>query len=118
MPEKPTEFAPKPWIATHMRNREGAVTSACACRVLHRDLKPQNLLIDRKSNALKLADFGLARAFGLPVRAYTHEASSLLGNLATAATGTQAQPYSVHAYDHVTFMCQRVPLGTKVLAGS
>lgn len=43
------------------------------CRVLHRDLKPQNLLIDRKNNALKLADFGLARAFGLPVRAYTHE---------------------------------------------
>jgi serine/threonine protein kinase len=41
--------------------------------VLHRDLKPQNLLIDRKNNALKLADFGLARAFGLPVRAYTHE---------------------------------------------
>ena len=47
-------------------------------RVLHRDLKPQNLLIDRKTNALKLADFGLARAFGLPVRAYTHEASFLL----------------------------------------
>jgi serine/threonine protein kinase len=42
--------------------------------VLHRDLKPQNLLIDRQNNALKLADFGLARAFGLPVRAYTHEA--------------------------------------------
>ena len=44
-----------------------------AYRVLHRDLKPQNLLIDRQNNALKLADFGLARAFGLPVRAYTHE---------------------------------------------
>ncbi len=43
------------------------------CRILHRDLKPQNLLIDRSRNQLKLADFGLARAFGIPVRAYTHE---------------------------------------------
>lgn len=45
-------------------------------RVLHRDLKPQNLLID-KSGALKLADFGLARAFGIPVRTYTHEVVTL-----------------------------------------
>ena len=41
-------------------------------RVIHRDLKPQNLLID-KSGTLKLADFGLARAFSLPMKTYTHE---------------------------------------------
>jgi len=44
--------------------------------ILHRDLKPQNLLIDKQHNQLKLADFGLARAFGIPVRAYTHEVGS------------------------------------------
>ncbi|KIE03532.1 Cell division control protein, partial [Metarhizium majus ARSEF 297] len=45
-------------------------------RVLHRDLKPQNLLIDKEGN-LKLADFGLARAFGVPLRTYTHEVVTL-----------------------------------------
>ncbi|RYP37344.1 hypothetical protein DL767_002987 [Monosporascus sp. MG133] len=45
-------------------------------RVLHRDLKPQNLLINREGN-LKLADFGLARAFGVPLRTYTHEVVTL-----------------------------------------
>lgn len=41
-----------------------------SCNVLHRDLKPQNLLIN-KDGELKLADFGLARAFGIPVRCYS-----------------------------------------------
>lgn len=45
-------------------------------RVLHRDLKPQNLLVN-KNGLLKLADFGLARAFGLPLRSYTHEVVTL-----------------------------------------
>eukprot|EP00549_Striatella_unipunctata_P023659 CAMPEP_0118691848 /NCGR_PEP_ID=MMETSP0800-20121206/10923_1 /TAXON_ID=210618 ORGANISM="Striatella unipunctata, Strain CCMP2910" /NCGR_SAMPLE_ID=MMETSP0800 /ASSEMBLY_ACC=CAM_ASM_000638 /LENGTH=314 /DNA_ID=CAMNT_0006589703 /DNA_START=92 /DNA_END=1037 /DNA_ORIENTATION=+ len=65
-------------------------------RVLHRDLKPPNLLINREEDLwkhygksashcrsllrkgqLKLADFGLARAFGIPVRSYTHEVVTL-----------------------------------------
>jgi cyclin-dependent kinase len=45
-------------------------------RILHRDLKPQNLLINNAFE-LKLADFGLARAFGIPVRSYTHEVVTL-----------------------------------------
>ncbi|KAJ2702286.1 cyclin-dependent kinase 5 [Coemansia sp. IMI 209128] len=45
-------------------------------RVLHRDLKPQNLLINKRGD-LKLGDFGLARAFGIPVRSYSHEVVTL-----------------------------------------
>ncbi|CAH0713231.1 unnamed protein product, partial [Brenthis ino] len=44
--------------------------------VLHRDLKPQNLLIN-KNGELKLADFGLARAFGIPVKCYSAEVVTL-----------------------------------------
>jgi serine/threonine protein kinase len=41
-------------------------------RVLHRDLKPQNLLINRRGE-LKIGDFGLARAFGVPVNTFSNE---------------------------------------------
>lgn len=44
-------------------------------RVLHRDLKPQNLLITKtpEGDILKLADFGLARGFAVPSRSYSQE---------------------------------------------
>ncbi|OJD16823.1 CMGC/CDK/CDK5 protein kinase [Blastomyces percursus] len=45
-------------------------------RVLHRDLKPQNLLINTKGQ-LKLGDFGLARAFGIPVNTFSNEVVTL-----------------------------------------
>ncbi|KAJ8773052.1 hypothetical protein K2173_028229 [Erythroxylum novogranatense] len=40
--------------------------------VLHRDMKPNNLLIG-PDGQLKLADFGLARIFGSPDRKFTHQ---------------------------------------------
>ncbi|XP_064608067.1 cyclin-dependent kinase 7-like [Liolophura sinensis] len=40
--------------------------------ILHRDLKPNNLLIN-KQGILKLGDFGLAKFFGSPNRIYTHQ---------------------------------------------
>lgn len=40
--------------------------------VLHRDLKPNNLLINDRGT-LKIGDFGLAKAFGTPARSLTHQ---------------------------------------------
>lgn len=40
---------------------------------LWRDLKPHNLLMDRTTMMLKIADLGLARAFTVPIKKYTHE---------------------------------------------
>jgi serine/threonine protein kinase len=44
--------------------------------VLHRDLKPQNLLINKKEE-LKIADFGLARCTRVPVRGYSLDVVTL-----------------------------------------
>lgn len=58
-------------------------------RILHRDLKPQNLLINRNGE-LKIADFGLARAFCVPLRPYTHEVVTLWYRAPEILLGSQS----------------------------
>uniref|UniRef100_A0A915JZ20 Protein kinase domain-containing protein n=1 Tax=Romanomermis culicivorax TaxID=13658 RepID=A0A915JZ20_ROMCU len=62
-------------------------------RVLHRDLKPQNLLISSKGE-LKLADFGLARAKSVPTKTYSHEVVTLWYRPPDVLLG--ATDYSTH----------------------
>lgn len=67
---------PLPLVKSYLNQLLQGIAYCHSHRVLHRDLKPQNLLIDCNGN-IKLADFGLARAFGLPVRSFTHEVVTL-----------------------------------------
>ncbi len=66
-------------------------------RVLHRDLKPQNLLIDSQG-CIKLADFGLARTFSIPMRPYTHEVITLWYRAPEILLGTKQYTCSVDVW--------------------
>ena len=57
------------------------VTGSADAPPPRRDLKPQNLLVDKARNILKIADLGLGRAFSVPVKSYTHEARQLCAPL-------------------------------------
>jgi serine/threonine protein kinase len=60
--------------------------------VMHRDLKPQNLLVDDTTMTLKIADLGLGRAFSIPVKSYTHEVWGRAGGGGELRKGLAAAP--------------------------
>lgn len=68
---------PAPMVRDFMRQILSGVGFCHTYRVLHRDLKPHNLLISADGRQLKLADFGLARLSGLPHGPYTYEVVTL-----------------------------------------
>ncbi|TPX18658.1 uncharacterized protein E0L32_002515 [Thyridium curvatum] len=68
-----------------------------AKRVLHRDLKPQNLLVNGRGQ-LKLADFGLARAFGIPVSTFSNEVVTLWYRAPDVLLGNRAYSTSIDVW--------------------
>jgi cyclin-dependent kinase len=77
-------------------------------KVLHRDLKPQNLLINKRDGVLKLADFGLARAFGIPVRSYTHEVVTLWYRAPDILMGSRKYSTSVDIWSIGCIMAEMI----------
>ncbi|KAG8854549.1 Cyclin-dependent kinase catalytic subunit [Tulasnella sp. 330] len=87
-----------------------------AHRILHRDLKPQNLLIDGEGN-LKLADFGLARAFGIPLRTYTHEVVTLWYRAPEVLLGSRHYSTAIDMWSVGCIMAEMIMKGSSLFPG-
>ena len=62
---------------------------------MHRDLKPQNLLVDKAKNVIKVADLGLGRAFSVPVKSYRTDRHAVVPRPEVLLGGaTTARPWT------------------------
>lgn len=72
----PGNLLPPKLVKSFLYQLLSGIAACHKSRIIHRDLKPQNILLGTKDD-LKIADFGLARAFSIPMRPYTKEVVTL-----------------------------------------
>ncbi|CAL5400743.1 unnamed protein product [Camellia sinensis] len=64
-------------IKNFMRQILSGLAYCHKLKIMHRDLRPANLLVDHEGYVVKIADFGLARKFGSPLGEYCPEVVNL-----------------------------------------
>lgn len=84
-------------------------------RVLHRDLKPQNLLINK--GQLKIGDFGLARATGIPVISFSNEVVTLWYRAPDVLLGSRNYSSSIDIWSAGCIMAEMLT-GKPLFAGA
>ena len=86
--------------------------------ILHRDIKPQNILINETTNELKITDFGLARAVSLPIPCYASEAVTLWYRPPELLLGANCYTTSVDVWSAGCIFAELSNSGSPLLPGS
>lgn len=104
---------PLPWVVLALVEISSALAFAHRSGVVHRDVKPENLLIDRKTDRFLLCDFGVAK-IAAPVGLEVTRTFSRIGTLRYVA------PEQIHSARDVDGRADQYALGIlayEMLAG-
>jgi serine/threonine protein kinase len=96
-----------PFIKSSMCQLLKGMVACHSHGIMHRDLKPQNLLVNSKGE-LKIAGFCLSRTLHVPIRSYTHEVVTLWYRAPEILLGQQQYGFPVDMWSIGTMFAEMV----------